>query len=116
MSEKVAKQLSPKRNGGHVGNLRCANDSLLETCGKILVKVQWGEVVKEIEFVIVKTITPEIIGGVELQKAFNIKNEQICNVNAKFGQKISDKERYHKAVEMLQAKDDVKLQKIIKEQ
>lgn len=110
--------------------LRCANDSRLETIGKIKIDVLMGERKEEIEFLVVESIKPDIIGGIELQKQFDIelkwksqqnseqqsnKKNYICEIEANFGRTTTDEDRYKKTEQCLELMTNKKLQEIIKQ-
>lgn len=92
--------------------LRCANDSKLETIGKIHINVKIGNKEKKVTFTVVKNIVPDIIGGIELQNQFGIEltwieetrgraEYFICEIEANYGRKITDDERLRSAMETL---------------
>ena len=104
--------------------LRCANDSNLSIVGKTTLEVSIGSQTENIRFIIVESITPKIIGGIELQKTFGMElhwrkqtdersNEYICEIEARFGRNISDEERMNKAIATLGAKGNKKIYEII---
>jgi len=53
--------------------LRCANESTLETIGKATMEVQINGRCYAVTFTIVLHMTPEVIGGIGLQKLFGIE-------------------------------------------
>jgi hypothetical protein len=101
--------------------LRCANDSTLVTKGKAVMTVEIGGRCRQVKFTIVQHMTPDVIGGIELQEQFGIKlqwpvlmnktgrQDHIGSIEAKFGRKIAGQERYQKATEMLKIRDPVLL-------
>jgi len=97
--------------------LRCANDGPLETKGKAEMKVVLNGIDKIVLFTIVEKVTPDVIGGIEMQKQFGIElqwideesktemHDHICNITAQFGRKISSEERFQKAKEAMKIND-----------
>ncbi|MGL5731921.1 MAG: reverse transcriptase family protein, partial [Bacteroidales bacterium] len=98
----------------------------METIGKIRVEVVVSEVCKEVTFIIVEKLIPDLIGGVEFQNTFGyhlqkkckteINNHQerfVCNIEAKFGRQIPTGERLRHAMEILDIKKDHILTAII---
>ena len=95
--------------------LNCANNGRLEVKGKARLKVTVSGIVRWITFTIVEQLTPDVIGGIEMQKEFKINlvwtekvegfdedlDEHICNIVAQFGQKISGEERFQRAKKTL---------------
>ena len=89
--------------------LRCANDSLLNIRGKTMVEVELGVKKRSISFIVVQHMVPSLIGGIEFQNRFGLalqwKTDEesdmsldfVCNIEAKFGRKISGKERLQRA-------------------
>jgi len=84
-----------------VDTLRCANDSTLETRGKAMVEVEIDGRYHTVNFMIVQHMSPDVIVGIGLQKQFGIelhwpsttneieRNSHICNIETKFGRKIT---------------------------
>ena len=108
--------------------LQCANDSSLETCGKIRVEVEVAGVCKEVTFIIVEKLVPDLIGGIEFQDIFGyelrkkglLTNQEqqekfVCNIEAKFGRQIQAGERLRHAMEILEIGNDQRLTTIIRD-
>ena len=116
------KDIKLKKNTGDT--LRCANNSLLETRGKAELEVTINHDCRRVVFTIVNQMTPEVIGGIDLQRQFGIQlgwtiseekeenQDQICNIEARFGQTISDTERAKTAEKIMKITNE-KLLKII---
>ena len=90
--------------------LRCANNSTLETMGKVSLNVQVGNKSKQIVFMVGKLVVPEMIGGMEFLNIFGFRLQQIeegrqefeekgyvCNMEAKFGELIDVGKRWDRA-------------------
>ena len=104
--------------------LRCANNSTLETRGKADLEVKINQEIHWITFTIVSQMSPEIIGGIGLQKQFGIRlewineeikegnSEQICDIEARFGQTITDEQRIQVAKDKIEVTDE-NIRKII---
>ena len=78
--------------------LRCANNSTLEIVGKVRTGVIIDQVCKEITFLVAERVTPDLIGGIDMQRNFGYQLMQkvdsktydkvenyICNIEANFG-------------------------------
>ena len=52
--------------------LKCANDSRLETMGRTTIEVKLEDMKKKFRFIIVKSVSPDIIGGIDLQRQFGL--------------------------------------------
>ena len=86
--------------------LRCANDYTLETMGKAAMKVEINGRCHTVPSTIVRHMTLEVIGGIGLQKLFEIElhwptttdkikdDNYICNIDAKFGREATEEERF----------------------
>ena len=92
--------------------LHCANDGELKVKGKARLKVTISGMTRWITFTIVQQLTPDVIGGVEMQNEFRINlvwkrdpEEHISNIVAQFGKKISGEERFQRAKETLKTCD-----------
>ena len=106
-------------------NLKCANESRLEVLGKARVETIIGKKKRMVTFIVVNKITPEVIGGMEMQKQFGIElqwikkstekkeNCYVCNIEGNFGRVITDEERFKKAVDVLKLNENAKLKDII---
>ena len=107
--------------------LNCANSSQLDCMGKISVDVEIKEKRKNVTFIVVNDVKPDIIGGIELQMAFGIElhwkkkendvNEQfyqVCNLEAKFGRKVTNEERFKRAMEIMKITEKPKIVNIDK--
>ena len=108
--------------------LRCANDSQLEMVGKVKIIVQIGKRKEEIDFLVVENVKPKLIGGVELQKAFQIElrwventnkkeentNNEVCEIEACFGRQTTDEDRFRKAEQCMDIKGNLRLKDLIK--
>lgn len=90
--------------------LKCANDSQLEVMGKVHLVVTIGARKGKVTFIVVRNISPEVIGGIDMQRKLGLelqwkeintedKESYICEIEAKFGRQMSDKVRMKKAVE-----------------
>jgi len=124
MSEKVRTMLRVVDVEPTEDRLRCANNSHLEILGKIFVPVQVCEMVKMVEFIVVKTVSPDVIGGVDLQNNFgfslrwmhNISEPSynfVCSLEARFGRTIDRQERLRRAKAHLGKEGDSKLETIL---
>jgi len=89
--------------------LRAANDSVIKTLGKAILETEINGCTKWIEFIVVDKLSPSVIGGIDLQKKFNIKlkiepveveqiNYQVCEIIANFGKEVTDDQRFEKAI------------------
>ena len=109
----------------------CANGSTLETLGRVKLKVKIGNREENITFVVVKKVSPSVIGGIELLKQFNIKLmkvkegtyedfnrnasiKELCSIEAGFGKLINDDIRFKKVIEFLNIRKENELYNIIK--
>ena len=92
--------------------LKCANDSSLEVRGKTKLEVRIGKRTALVEFTVVEHITPELIGGIELQRQFGIKLvwadephlreiDGINTLKAKFGRNTTPEDRFKRAQQTL---------------
>jgi len=99
--------------------LRCANDSALNTLGKITVDVHIGNRRRTIEFTVVEKINPGIIAGIDMQIQFGINlrwetqdrehAEYVFEIDPRFGRDISEEERMQNAIKILKIKKEDKL-------
>lgn len=104
--------------------LKCANDSQLEVMGKVDLVVTIGARKGKVTFIVVRNISPEVIGGIDMQRKLGLelqwkeintedKESYICEIEAKFGRQISDEDRMKRAVEILELKESSKLFEIV---
>jgi len=103
--------------------LRCANDSALNTLGKITVEVHIGNRRRTIEFTVVEKINPGIIAGIDMQIQFGIQlrwetqdrehAEYVFEIDPRFGRDISEEERMQNAIKILKIKKEDKLYGIV---
>lgn len=110
--------------------LVCANEDSLDVKGTTKVDVKMGDYWRQITFVVVKKVTPGMIGGMLLQQAFGIKltwdtqpeldqdsetktNYNVCNISARCGEARTDEERIKRAKEILNGRNDGRLEKLI---
>ena len=81
--------------------LTAANGLQMDVRGEMETLVKIGKRVEKIRFVIVKSLKPDMIGGMPLMEEFGIElqwkeqNQEnsktnICEIEAKFGEKITD--------------------------
>jgi len=112
--------------------LKCANDSRLETMGRTTIEVKLEDRKKKIRFIIVRSVNPDIIGGIDLQRQFGFvlqmnsrreemkgevgyNKEPICILEAKFGRVVNRGDRARVALEVLKIEAESALGKIIHE-
>ena len=109
----------------------CANGSPLETLGRIKLKIKIGMREENVLFVVVKSVSPSMIGGIDLLKKFDIKlvkinnivgtiydkykhDRELCSIEAGFGKSIDDNVRFKRVIDILGIKNENKLYNIIK--
>ena len=116
----------------HNEGIWCANGSPLETFGNVKLKIQIGNKEENVIFVVVKKVSPPIIGGIDLLRQFNIKlmkiNDsitenteiennfnEICNIEARFSNSNNDEKRFSRAIKLFDLKKGDKMYQIINE-
>ena len=52
--------------------VKCANDSKLDTVGKLVLNVQVGVTTKRIKFIVVKRVLPSVIIGIRSMKHLSL--------------------------------------------
>ena len=113
-------------------NVSCANGSPLTTRGKVILEVEIDKNVENVEFVVAVDLSPKIIAGIEMLTKFGIKlskkNEkqvyvsdqlekinfaELCSLNPKYGNVITDDMRFNKTIETLKLEKNNNLYKVI---
>lgn len=121
MSKEIYEKLEDVDLWGCDERLRCANNSHMDIVGKISVETLVGSQKRLVRFTVVEEMSPDIIGGIEMQKQFGfslrrdeeIEEPQICNIEARFGRKINKMERLERARKNLLLQKDEELERII---
>ena len=126
MSQRIVKRLKRVKIMDSSDILKCANDSQLKTKGRADIEVKIGDQKNKVPFIIVEHITPDVIGGIVLQKQFGIELQwcekeakrqvptHVCNIEAKYGRKIDRDERYRRAITVLKLEGNERLKEIVK--
>lgn len=107
MGADIANRISGAKIEPSTDKLRCANDSKLEVLGKVELEVSIGKREAKIIFVVVKNISPAVIAGIDMQRQLGLElqwiditldkpEEFICDIEAKFGQRITNEDRMEK--------------------
>jgi transposase InsO family protein len=104
--------------------LTAANGLQMDVRGEMETLVKIGKKVEKIRFVIVKSLKPDMIGGMPLMEEFGIElqwkeqNQEnsktnICEIEAKFGEKITDEDRGKEALKTIETQNDKSIEKLI---
>ena len=96
-------------------SVRCANESNLKILGKVRINVKLNDEIKNILFYIADSISPSMIGGINLLKEFDIElimksSKDYIRENIKFINNLETTDKYN-----LENCDDINVNKIVKD-
>ena len=119
----VDKLQNIKINVSHTGNVKCANESKVTILGRAKLNVNIGDESHEINFYVSERLSPKVIAGIDFLNSFKIKlvkqeykimdDNVLCNIEANFGNKITNEDRINKALKCLDVDKNTKLGRLV---